>query len=58
MWNDDRIKALNSIEVVAALPVQPIIVITQSISSSVTQAFTTVLNLTVPEFSAQVQNPP
>jgi hypothetical protein len=57
MWNDDRIKALNSIEVVAALPVQPIIVITQSISSSVTQAFTTALNLTVPEFSAQVPNP-
>ncbi|ELR20490.1 phosphate ABC transporter, periplasmic phosphatebinding protein [Acanthamoeba castellanii str. Neff] len=54
MWNDDRIKALNSIEVVAGLPVQPIIVITQSISSSVTQAFTTALNLTVPEFSAQV----
>ena len=56
MWNDDRIKALNSIEVVTALPVQPIMVITQSISSSVTQAFTTALNLTVPEFSAQVPN--
>jgi ABC-type phosphate transport system substrate-binding protein len=58
MWNDDSIKAINTPEVAAALPDQPIIVITQSVVSAVMQAFTTVLNNTVPAFAAQVLTPP
>jgi phosphate transport system substrate-binding protein len=54
MWDDDRIKALNSPQVVAALPSQPIIVITQSIATGLTSIFTQVLNATVPAFAAQV----
>jgi ABC-type phosphate transport system substrate-binding protein len=53
-WDDPRIQALNSAEVVAALPSQPIVVITQSIAVSITSAFTTALSATVPEFAAQV----
>jgi ABC-type phosphate transport system substrate-binding protein len=58
MWDDDRIKALNSPQVAAALPSQPIIVITQSMVSAVTSVFTTVLSAKVPAFAAQVPNSP
>lgn len=54
MWDDPRIQALNSAEVVAALPSQPIYVITQSVATGLTSLFTTVLNATVPDFAAQV----
>jgi hypothetical protein len=54
MWDDPRIQALNSAEVVAVLPSQPIYVITQSVATGLTSLFTTVLNATVPDFAAQV----
>jgi hypothetical protein len=54
MWDDPRIQALNSAEVVAALPSQPIYVITQSVATGLTSLFTTVLNATVSDFAAQV----
>jgi ABC-type phosphate transport system substrate-binding protein len=54
MWNDPRIQALNSAEVVAALPSQPIVVVTQSIAAGTTSVFTTALSATVPDFAAQV----
>jgi ABC-type phosphate transport system substrate-binding protein len=57
MWDDERIKALNSDAVVAALPSQPIIVITQSIAAGTTSTFTAVLTATVPDFAAQVGHP-
>jgi ABC-type phosphate transport system substrate-binding protein len=54
MWDDDRIKALNSPQVAAALPSRPIIVLTQSAVSAVTTLFTTALSAKVPAFAAQV----
>jgi hypothetical protein len=51
MWDDDRIKALNSEEVVNNLPSQPILVATQNISSTLTQLFVSVLRANVPGFS-------
>jgi hypothetical protein len=56
MWDDERIKAINSDDVAAALPHEPIIVITESIDSAVTQLFTSVLSATVPEFNATVRS--
>jgi phosphate transport system substrate-binding protein len=56
MWDDERIKAINSADVAAALPHEPIIVITESIDSAVTQLFTSVLSATVPEFNATVRS--
>jgi ABC-type phosphate transport system substrate-binding protein len=55
MWNDPRIQAINSPEVAAALPAQPITVITQSISSAITQLLTEMLSATVPRFAAAVR---
>jgi ABC-type phosphate transport system substrate-binding protein len=54
MWDDERIKAINSAVVAAALPHQAIVVITESIDSAVTHLFTSVLSATVPEFNATV----
>ena len=54
MWNDARIKAINSPEVAAALPAQPITVITSSDSSAPEQLFTYMLSAEVPEFNATV----
>jgi hypothetical protein len=56
MWNDQRIKNLNTPEVAALLPAQPIIVITQSIQSAVTRLFTAVLSARVPEFASLVRS--
>lgn len=54
MWNDSRIKSINSPVVAALLPAQPIVVVTLSESSAITQLFTYMLNATVPSFAAQV----
>jgi len=54
MWDDDRIKALNSPQVAAALPSTPIIVVTQSLATVITTLFTRVLSAKVPAFAAQV----
>jgi len=58
MWNDQRIKDLNTAHVAAALPAKPIVVVTQSISSAVTRLFTTLLNATVPDFASAVHHSP
>jgi ABC-type phosphate transport system substrate-binding protein len=55
-WNDQRIKDLNTPEVAALLPAQPIIVISQSIQSAVTRLFTAVLSARVPEFASLVRS--
>jgi phosphate transport system substrate-binding protein len=55
MWNDPRIKAINSPEVADALPEQAITVITQSISSAITQLLTEMLSAVVPRFAATVR---
>jgi phosphate transport system substrate-binding protein len=55
MWNDSRIQQLNTPEVAAALPGQPIKVITQSVATGLTSLFTTVLNRTVSDFADQVR---
>jgi hypothetical protein len=55
VWNDPRIQAINSPEVAAALPAQPITVIMQSISSAITQLLTEMLSATVPRFAATVR---
>jgi hypothetical protein len=57
LWNDTRIKNLNSPEVAAALPSRPIIVITQSSATGLTNLFTTVLDAMVPDFAARVRAP-
>jgi ABC-type phosphate transport system substrate-binding protein len=54
MWDDDRIKALNSPQVAAVLPSTPIIVVTQSLATVITTMFTLVLSAKVPAFAAQV----
>jgi hypothetical protein len=54
MWNDSRIKAINTAKVAGLLPAQPIVVITLSESSAITQLFTYMLNATVPSFARQV----
>jgi ABC-type phosphate transport system substrate-binding protein len=54
MWNDQRIKDLNPAATAAALPNAPIVVITSSVASDLTQLFTTVLARTVPAFEAAV----
>lgn len=54
MWTDQRIKDLNSAATVAALPDAPIVVITSSVASDLTQLFSTVLARTVPAFEAAV----
>jgi phosphate transport system substrate-binding protein len=54
LWNDTRIKALNSPAVADALPGKPIVVITQTTSSAITQLFTTMLSAKVPAFAEQV----
>ncbi len=56
MWNDQRIKDLNSANVSNALPDEPIIVVTTSAVSARTQLFTTALSRSVPEFT--VLEPP
>jgi phosphate transport system substrate-binding protein len=56
MWNDPRIKAINSPEVADALPAQAIVVVTQSISSAITQLLTEMLSATVPRFSTSVRS--
>jgi hypothetical protein len=50
MWDDDRIKALNSEEVVSNLPSKQILVVTQNVSSTLTQLFVSVLRAQVPGF--------
>jgi ABC-type phosphate transport system substrate-binding protein len=57
MWNDSRIKSINSLFVASLLPAQPIVVVTLSESSAITQLFTYALNATVPSFAAQVPPP-
>jgi hypothetical protein len=52
-WDDQRIKDLNT-EIANLLPSQPITVITQNVSSTLTQLFVSVLRSHVPEFAAQV----
>jgi phosphate transport system substrate-binding protein len=54
MWNDQRIKDINSAEVAAALPAESIIVLTASSSSSIEQLFTYMLSTQVPEFASEV----
>lgn len=51
MWNDQRIKDLNSANVSNALPDEPIVVVTTSAVSARTQLFTTALSRSVPEFT-------
>jgi ABC-type phosphate transport system substrate-binding protein len=52
-WDDQRIKDLNT-EIANLLPSEPITVITQNVSSTLTQLFVSVLRSNVPEFAAQV----
>jgi hypothetical protein len=55
MWNDARIKALNSPAVAAALPERPIFVITVTIGNAMNELTTTALSASVPKFAAQVR---
>jgi hypothetical protein len=54
MWDDARIKALNTPEVAAALPAQAIHVVVQSVETAITQLFTTMLSAVMPKFAVQV----
>ncbi|ELR22246.1 protein kinase domain containing protein [Acanthamoeba castellanii str. Neff] len=54
MWDDYRIKAVNTAEVAALLPAQVIYVCLQSTASETTLLFTSVLSAVVPEFAAAV----
>jgi phosphate transport system substrate-binding protein len=56
-WDDPRIKAINSPAVADLLPAQPIIVVTQTTSSEITQLLTTMLSATVPSFATVVLSP-
>jgi ABC-type phosphate transport system substrate-binding protein len=57
MWDDYRIKAVNTAEVAALLPAQVIYVCLQSTASETTLLFTSVLSAVVPEFAAAVRRP-
>ncbi len=57
MWDDDRIKAVNTAEVAALLPTKVIYVCLQSTASETTLLFTSVLSAMVPEFAAAVRRP-
>jgi ABC-type phosphate transport system substrate-binding protein len=54
MWNDQRIRNLNTPQVAALLPARHIVVVTQSINSAVTRLFTAALSAQVPEFASTV----
>jgi ABC-type phosphate transport system substrate-binding protein len=54
LWNDDRIKAINTDEVAAALPAQSIIVVTSKDSSALEQLYTYMLSAQSAEFNATV----
>lgn len=55
MWNDERIKKINSPEVAALLPAKPIMVVTVVIGNALNQLITEVLSAAVDEFKQRVR---
>jgi ABC-type phosphate transport system substrate-binding protein len=57
VWNDQRLRNINPPDVAAALPAQPIVVVTLAIGNAVTQLLSSALNATRTEWASRVHSP-